>query len=458
MRPGHRWSAVLFCIPALAQQDASAPDAQLKQAIDAWQNQYQAWLDAMAAARQRGKLEKGALPPPEVQAAELAANRSRDQIVARFGKRADLTPASWLLLARMHEHSRDYVAATDAYEKGLGGPDAGPPDLRVLGDLCLAALNSKDDQRAGKWMQTLIDEEDRRDLGARRNLAVRTSYYPRVLIALEDWDGLDRLIGALAADDAPSCRAAAATFGVVLAIHQRELVAARQQLTAIRADVQKFSDLQAWAVLAQLALDVHDGRFDEGAAMVRAFLQADDGKDAAPMAQNQRRYLEAVAPFLGKPAVALRADHCLGGDLHGDDVLPTLRGRVVVLDFWQPWCEPCRKAMPEMVRAQTRGEGKVQVLGVCKVENYGYDVCQRQAVRPIAPQDYPAHIAHFRKDMGLDNPVVVCDTDANSKTWRIGGVPTLVLIDRQGVVRYMSCGAGEPGLFALALEGLLAAK
>ena len=33
-----------------------------------------------------------------------------------------------------------------------------------------------------------------------------------------------------------------------------------------------------------------------------------------------------------------------------------------------------------------------------------------------------------------------------------------VVIDRAGVVRYMSCGAGEPGLFRLAVEGVLRAK
>jgi hypothetical protein len=114
--------------------------------------------------------------------------------------------------------------------------------------------------------------------------------------------------------------------------------------------------------------------------------------------------------------------------------------------------------MPVMVAAATAHPADLQVLGVCKVETFGYDVCSKQAVRPIAPADYPAHVAHFRQDMQLTYPLAVADTGDNSKAYAIAGVPTLVIVDRQGIVRYMSCGAGEPGLFQLALDGVLAAK
>jgi thiol-disulfide isomerase/thioredoxin len=209
--------------------------------------------------------------------------------------------------------------------------------------------------------------------------------------------------------------------------------------------------------MALFALCVHDGDFDAGAKVVHDYL-------ATPAAQrsvrdrNTHRYLAAVAPFVGRPAPALRADHCVGGELTGEDVLPSLRGKVVVLDFWQPWCEPCRKAMPEMVAAQRDHAGDVLVLGVCKVETWGYDVSAKQVVRPLAAADYPAHVADFRADMQLTYPLLVCDTDANSTAYGIAGVPTLVVVDREGIVRYMSCGAGEPGLFRLALQGVVAAR
>jgi thiol-disulfide isomerase/thioredoxin len=445
--------ALLAASALPARQEPVSADAQLRQAFDAWQAKWKAYVDAAGEARRSGQLPKGGVPPESIQAAERAASELRDGIVQRFGGGEGLSADSCLLLARVHEASRDYGRAVLAYERSLAKGDAASPSLQTLGSLCLAAMNSKDDALAARWMRKLIAEEDRRGSG-RRNLQVRTSYFPRTLIGLGDWDALAQHLEALAEDDAAACKAAAATFGVVLALHRGDVTAARRGVEAIRSHPGEYPDHQAWAVLAQLALHVHAGEFDAGAIQVREFLAESAPENGSAVDKNHRRYLTAIEPFLGKTAPPLRADHCVGGDLQGSDVLPGLRGKVVVLDFWQPWCEPCRKAMPEMVRAQTDYAGAVQVLGVCKVENYGYDVSAKKAVRPIAPAHYPAHVADFRADMALNYPLLVCDTPANSEAYRIAGVPTLVVIDRAGIVRYMSCGAGEPGVFQIALTGV----
>jgi hypothetical protein len=98
------------------------------------------------------------------------------------------------------------------------------------------------------------------------------------------------------------------------------------------------------------------------------------------------------------------------------------------------------------------------VIGPCKIEDYGYDVSERAAVRPIAPADNPAHVKDFHQDMQLNYPLLIADGNVNSQTYGVSGIPTLVVIDREGIVRYMSCGAGEPGLLELAVTGVLKAK
>lgn len=439
-------------LPAQQDATASSPDAALEQAHAAWRGKYEAWLERNKQAREAGQLAKGGVPPAAVQAAEAAAKAAAAEVLQSFGDRDDLAASSYLLLARMQESNRDYGAAVTFYGKALARGDAEAPDLRTLRQVCIAALNSKDDAVAAQWMAKTIAAEDA--AGGRGDASVRAQYYPRVLIALGDWQQLDQLLQKLAADPRADCRAAARTFGIVAAMHRGDVAAAEAGVQAILAAPQQWPDQQGWATAARLALCVHRGDFAGGAAAVRDYLQVPK-EQRTQRDQNSRRLLAAIAPFLNQPAPALRSDHCVGGELVGADVLPGLKGKVVVLDFWQPWCEPCRKAMPEMVRAQREHGEQLQVLGVCRVENYGYDVSEKRAVRPLAAADYPAHVADFRQDMQLNYPLLVCDTDANSKAFAIAGVPTLVIVDRAGIVRYMSCGAGEPGLFQLALQGIV---
>lgn len=451
--------ALVLVTAGLAGQDAPPADGALRAAYDAWQVQQKAFTEAALAARRTGAVPKGGELPAEARDLQTKADRARDALLAEFGALRSLSAKSDVLLARAHEAGRDYARAVVAYERALAKPD-GAENLQTLRALCVAAMNSKDDALAARWMEVLLRQEDEQKV-AQRNLTVRTSYYPRTLIALGRWDDLAALLARLDADPAPACRSAAATFGVVHALHGGDLAGASRRVAAIEADPVRFADQQAWAALARLALEVGAGRFDAGAAAVRAYLAkvAAEPGQPAPVEANQRRYLVAIEPFLGKPAPELRVDHVVGGaaDLTGGPVA-CLRGKVVVLDFWQSWCEPCRKAMPELVAAQKAHAGDLAVLGVCRVENYGYDVSERRAVRPIAAADFPAHVADFRADMGLNYPLLIAADGSNSETYRVAGIPTLVIVDRQGIVRYMSCGAGEPGLFGAALAGVLQAK
>jgi thiol-disulfide isomerase/thioredoxin len=438
---------------AAAQLPAQDADTELRAAHAAWDAQWQRYTEAALAARQAGRIQKGAALPDEVQTELDRADALRDALLAAFGSREDLAPGSHLLLARVHERSRDYGLAVRAYEQALERGD--PADLPTLHALCLAAMNSKDDQLAARWMRRTVEVEDQ---GGRRNPALRSSYLPRTLIALGAFDELATLLGRLAEDESPACRAAAVTFGLVLALERGEIAEAQRRVDAIRADQARYPDHQAWAVLAQLALSVGRGAYDEGARAVRAYLDATAGAEAPTSAsdRNRRRYLEAVAPFLGRPAPAIRVDHWVGGTVDGEDALGALRGRVVVLDFWQPWCEPCRRAMPELVALQREHPDELRVIGLCKVEDYGYDVSERRAVRGIAAADYIDHVADFRADMDLNYPLAIAGSGVNSQTYAVAGIPTLVVIDRAGIVRYMSCGAGEPGLLDLAVAGVLA--
>ncbi|MBL6720346.1 MAG: TlpA family protein disulfide reductase [Planctomycetes bacterium] len=106
--------------------------------------------------------------------------------------------------------------------------------------------------------------------------------------------------------------------------------------------------------------------------------------------------------------------------------LKELRGRVVLLDFWATWCGPCRQAMPTMQALHEEFFDKgLTVVGISLFEQEGGD---------------PA--GYFEK-MGF-NYLGLCKGEAAGKAYGVGGIPHLVVIDREGRVAYQQVGFG-PG-------------
>lgn len=105
--------------------------------------------------------------------------------------------------------------------------------------------------------------------------------------------------------------------------------------------------------------------------------------------------------------------------------LQQLRGKVVLVNFWATWCEPCVTEMPSLQRLhdQLLASG-FEVLAV----NY---------------QEGPARIAAFTQKMNLTLPVVR-DTDGSvAKAWSARVFPASYLIDRNGNMRYVTSGAAD---------------
>jgi thiol-disulfide isomerase/thioredoxin len=124
-----------------------------------------------------------------------------------------------------------------------------------------------------------------------------------------------------------------------------------------------------------------------------------------------------VAPiraWTGKstPALAL-------SDLAGRPIdLRDFRGRVVLVNFWATWCEPCRDEMPAIARLRDQLKGQpFEVLTV----NYG---------------ESNAKVAAFLQKEKLDVPVLLDPDKAAAERWNAKGLPMTFLVDARGRVRY----------------------
>jgi thiol-disulfide isomerase/thioredoxin len=113
----------------------------------------------------------------------------------------------------------------------------------------------------------------------------------------------------------------------------------------------------------------------------------------------------------------------------GTSDLAAERGKVVLVNFWATWCEPCKSEMPALQRLADELRGQPFRL-------YSIDL-----------QEDRETIDAFQRELGLNLYVLLDDQASVTRTYGVRGLPATFLIDRLGVVRVQRLGpllAGGP--------------
>jgi cytochrome c biogenesis protein CcmG/thiol:disulfide interchange protein DsbE len=129
----------------------------------------------------------------------------------------------------------------------------------------------------------------------------------------------------------------------------------------------------------------------------------------------------AAKDMIGKPAPELTATTVDGASM----TLSSMRGHPVLLDFWATWCVPCREQLPGMAKLyrETKDQGLV-LLGIDD------DETPEKALAWLKENHYPWPSLFDGK------------TRVAREKFKVSGIPTVVLIDRQGQIAEYLVGFG----------------
>ena len=146
-------------------------------------------------------------------------------------------------------------------------------------------------------------------------------------------------------------------------------------------------------------------------ALAAVFIKQDSAKDKGTAKAADGDKPSAMRIGLPAPKLVLK-------DLNGKTVnLEELKGKVVIVDFWATWCQPCTIMIPWFIEFRNRyGSQGLEVVGVA-MDDEGIE-----AVKPYAEQ-------------AKMNYMILLGNEDTAQAWGgIFGLPTSFIIDRDGKV------------------------
>jgi len=127
---------------------------------------------------------------------------------------------------------------------------------------------------------------------------------------------------------------------------------------------------------------------------------------------------ESEHPLLGASAPDFELDSAISRESIS---LARGQGKVVIVDFWATWCEPCKESFPAYQRLLDKFEGKLVIVGVSVDES-------------------PDGIRDFAEETRVKFPLVWDDGQALSRKYQPPTMPTSYVIDKSKIVRFVHAG------------------
>lgn len=327
-------------------------------------------------------------------------------------------------LGMLHHHAGNADEALEAMRRYLAGPAKG--ENAQLARAVMVLYSTR---------KNLIPEAERAVEGYAKNQPQN----------LPEWFGMEKLI-AEASQKAKDYAGALKHAEQMLAV--AKLVASQKAVNAMRRDDMLF---KAVSFIAETYVQLN--RKDEAISAIVELRKMALSIPSASLLRltnirlasldrsiDPKEIFNQAAPANAAPLPELVATQWID---HAPVKLSELRGQVVLLDFWAPWCRPCRHTFPKLQRWHESYKDKgLVILGLT---NYSGNVEGVSAT----PGEELAYLRTFKKQNRLPYGFVVADSSVNDMNYGVFSIPMSFLIDRKGHVRFIALGAGEGEITAL---------
>jgi thiol-disulfide isomerase/thioredoxin len=142
---------------------------------------------------------------------------------------------------------------------------------------------------------------------------------------------------------------------------------------------------------------------------------------------NSKSWLHAAAQNGESKGPLSAAPDATFKDLDGQDVtLASLKGKVVVLNFWATWCEPCQVEIPWMIDLQRKNADKGFTILGAAMDDEGKSV--------VEPYVQKTEFDVDGEKLKMNYPIVLGTDDLASKFGGLIGLPTTIVITRDGKI------------------------